>query len=474
MISAQATDPPELSRYRRSKARAEGARQDVQGPGHPLRVVVVKDMWLTGFDAPVLHTLYVDKPMRDHGLLQAIARVNRVFRDKPGGLVVDYIGIGEDLRASLQRLRRRRHRRPRDPRARRRSPGCGEKYEVICALLHPAGYRQGELHLAANQAALFRDCATTYLARDRGALPRVPRRSRLRSPRWYALCAHPAGGDRAPRRGRLLRQARGRGAEDHHARRRRQARRPSRRSASSCPKALRPGEVIDVLRARRHATGPRSRSSPTSSSTRSPRKTDHQNVQVRLLEKLLNDEIRSAPQHQPDAGQAVLREGRRGPRAATSCGSSQAPRSSSGSSSSPRACATPGTATSSSASPSRRPRSTTRSPAASRTSSRRPAARDDRAGPRQGHPRRPHGRLGRPRGHRGRDPPQDQAAPPPAQLPAAAAGGWRWRRRLAQLLHSDRARPGEGALAVLARHRGGAAVPVGRHRIAVVDPSAED
>ena len=65
-------------------------------------------MWLTGFDAPVLHTLYIDKPMRDHGLLQAIARVNRVFRDKPGGLVVDYIGIGEDLRASLQRLRRPR------------------------------------------------------------------------------------------------------------------------------------------------------------------------------------------------------------------------------------------------------------------------------------------------------------------------------------------------------------------------------
>ena len=59
-------------------------------------------MWLTGFDAPVLHTLYVDKPMRDHGLLQAIARVNRVFEDKPGGLVVDYIGIGDDLRAGLK------------------------------------------------------------------------------------------------------------------------------------------------------------------------------------------------------------------------------------------------------------------------------------------------------------------------------------------------------------------------------------
>ena len=72
-------------------------------------------MWLTGFDAPVLHTLYIDKPMRDHGLLQAIARVNRVFEDKPGGLVVDYIGIGDDLRAGLKAYaqgRRRRHGRP--------------------------------------------------------------------------------------------------------------------------------------------------------------------------------------------------------------------------------------------------------------------------------------------------------------------------------------------------------------------------
>ena len=60
----------------------------------PLRMVLVRDMWLTGFDAPSLHTMYVDKPMRGHGLMQAIARVNRVFKDKPGGLVVDYLGLG--------------------------------------------------------------------------------------------------------------------------------------------------------------------------------------------------------------------------------------------------------------------------------------------------------------------------------------------------------------------------------------------
>jgi type I restriction enzyme R subunit len=64
--------------------------------------VIVRDMWLTGFDVPCLHTMYVDKPMRDHNLMQAIARVNRVFRDKEGGLVVDYIGIAAELRSALR------------------------------------------------------------------------------------------------------------------------------------------------------------------------------------------------------------------------------------------------------------------------------------------------------------------------------------------------------------------------------------
>lgn len=67
----------------------------------PLKLVIVRDMWLTGFDAPSMHTMYVDKPMRGHGLMQAIARVNRVFRDKPAGLIVDYIGIAQQLKNAL-------------------------------------------------------------------------------------------------------------------------------------------------------------------------------------------------------------------------------------------------------------------------------------------------------------------------------------------------------------------------------------
>jgi type I restriction enzyme R subunit len=102
VITAKATDP-KLNEYRRSKAEMKQVATDFKDPDHPLKMVVVRDMWLTGFDVPPLHTMYIDKPMRDHGLLQAIARVNRVFRDKEGGLVVDYIGIGEDLRKALPR-----------------------------------------------------------------------------------------------------------------------------------------------------------------------------------------------------------------------------------------------------------------------------------------------------------------------------------------------------------------------------------
>lgn len=101
VISATATDPPEISRYRRSADEMRQVEKDFKNPDYPLRFVVVSNMWLVGFDVPSLHTLYIDRPMKDHGLLQAMARVNRVFRDKPGGLVVDYIGIGEDLRAAL-------------------------------------------------------------------------------------------------------------------------------------------------------------------------------------------------------------------------------------------------------------------------------------------------------------------------------------------------------------------------------------
>src|SRR6185312_12895665 len=86
----------------RNKPRQEALARRFKNPDDPLRLVIVRDMWLTGFDAPCLHTMYTDKPMRGHGLMQAIARVNRVFKDKPGGLIVDYLGLADQLKRALR------------------------------------------------------------------------------------------------------------------------------------------------------------------------------------------------------------------------------------------------------------------------------------------------------------------------------------------------------------------------------------
>lgn len=102
VMTGSASDPVEWQRHIRGKKAREGLANRFKNPNDELEIVIVRDMWLTGFDVPSLHTMYVDKPMRGHGLMQAIARVNRVFKDKPGGLVVDYLGIGNDLKRALQ------------------------------------------------------------------------------------------------------------------------------------------------------------------------------------------------------------------------------------------------------------------------------------------------------------------------------------------------------------------------------------
>ena len=91
-----------------------------------MKLVIVRDMWLTGFDAPCMHTMYIDKPMQGHGLMQAIARVNRVFRDKPAGLIVDYIGIAQNLKTALGQYSRPDQRAGRHRRSRGRRRDAGE------------------------------------------------------------------------------------------------------------------------------------------------------------------------------------------------------------------------------------------------------------------------------------------------------------------------------------------------------------
>ncbi|MDI9425860.1 MAG: DUF3387 domain-containing protein, partial [Spirochaetota bacterium] len=101
VMTGSAADPVDWQPHIRNKPRREELAKRFKDPKDPFRVAIVRDMWLTGFDAPCLHTMYVDKPMRGHGLMQAIARVNRVFKDKPGGLVVDYLGLADQLKYAL-------------------------------------------------------------------------------------------------------------------------------------------------------------------------------------------------------------------------------------------------------------------------------------------------------------------------------------------------------------------------------------
>jgi type I restriction enzyme, R subunit len=136
VMTGSASDPVNWQQHIRSKDRREKLANRFRDPADPFKIVLVRDMWLTGFDAPSLHTMYIDKPMRGHGLMQAIARVNRVFSNKPGGLVVDYLGLAHELKKALATYTQ--------------SGGTGktaidqeeavaamiEKYEVCCGILH--------------------------------------------------------------------------------------------------------------------------------------------------------------------------------------------------------------------------------------------------------------------------------------------------------------------------------------------------
>ncbi len=135
VMTGSADDPPAWQDHIRNKKRREDLAKRFKDPADPLKVVIVRDMWLTGFDAPCLHTMYADKPMRGHGLMQAIARVNRVFKDKPGGLIVDYLGLADQLKKALANYTE----------GDRREAGIDkaeavalllEKYEIVADMLH--------------------------------------------------------------------------------------------------------------------------------------------------------------------------------------------------------------------------------------------------------------------------------------------------------------------------------------------------
>ena len=168
VMTGSASDPLDWQPHIRNKARREALANRFRDPDDPLRVVLVRDMWLTGFDAPSLHTMYVDKPMRGHGLMQAIARVNRVFKDKPGGLVVDYLGLAQDLKKALATYTE--------------SGGKGktalnqeeavavmlEKYDVCCSLFHGFDWSKWTLGSAQERLGLLPAAQEHILAQEDG------------------------------------------------------------------------------------------------------------------------------------------------------------------------------------------------------------------------------------------------------------------------------------------------------------------
>jgi type I restriction enzyme R subunit len=142
VMTGAASDPKEWQQHIGGKARRELLAKRAKDPDDPLKLVIVRDMWLTGFDAPSMHTMYIDKPMRGHGLMQAIARVNRVFRDKPAGLIVDYIGIAQNLKSALSQYSRddQKHAGVDEAEA---VAVMLEKYEIVSYMFHGFDYRAG-------------------------------------------------------------------------------------------------------------------------------------------------------------------------------------------------------------------------------------------------------------------------------------------------------------------------------------------
>jgi len=141
IMTGSATDPVDWQEHIRTKDRRKAIGERMKDASDPLKITIVRDMWLTGFDAPSLNTMYVDKPMRGHGLMQAIARVNRVFRDKPGGLIVDYIGIAYELKKALSEYTEGDQKETGIPQEEAVAL-MQEKYEVVCGLFHGYKYKK--------------------------------------------------------------------------------------------------------------------------------------------------------------------------------------------------------------------------------------------------------------------------------------------------------------------------------------------
>jgi type I restriction enzyme R subunit len=165
VMTGSATDPQDWQTHIGSKLRRDLLAKRAKDPKDSLKLVIVRDMWLTGFDAPSMHTMYIDKPMKGHGLMQAIARVNRVFRDKPAGLIVDYIGIAQNLKNALGQYSGSDQRQAGIDEAEAIAVLI-EKYEVVKAMYHGFNYIRGLAGSAQERLIVLAEAIEWILSRQ--------------------------------------------------------------------------------------------------------------------------------------------------------------------------------------------------------------------------------------------------------------------------------------------------------------------
>ena len=168
VMTGSAEDGPDWQQHIRNKEKRRKLAARFKDPQDPFKIVIVRDMWLTGFDAPSLSTMYVDKPMRGHGLMQAIARVNRVFRDKPGGLVVDYLGLADQLKYALATYTQSGGKGEPSIDTAKAIAVMLEKHEIACGMLHGFDWSKWKDGTPAEKMSLLPGAQEHILQQDNG------------------------------------------------------------------------------------------------------------------------------------------------------------------------------------------------------------------------------------------------------------------------------------------------------------------
>jgi len=288
VMTGSASDPLDWQKHIRSKDRRRSLADRMKDTGSSLKLVVVCDMWLTGFDAPSLHTMYLDKPMKGHNLMQAIARINRVYRDKPGGLVVDYLGVASALRDALQTYTRSGGKGEPTLDQARAIAVMKEKFEILQDLFSDFEYEKFFTANVAEQMQVLLDAQEYVLGLDEGEkrlkqhVLELSKAFALSVPHLDALAIRDQVAFFQAIKARLgkLSERKGMSAEDYNAAIR-----------QIVDKAIAPAGVVDIFDA---AGLERPNLSILSEEFLAEiRGMERKNLAIEALQRLLNDEVRS-------------------------------------------------------------------------------------------------------------------------------------------------------------------------------------